>query len=169
MTTALAVLFCLLSASLPISYDSGNYPYPTTFGAFFRHNPYCLVDPSCANPFASPSESRISSGFAANGFQAENSILGLALPNYLLFLGLLAAGVVAACRSVQQPWLRRIVLTAIGLWVWLEINRWFSYIPSEVGVERSDLVWALQHLAVDAVTYALLLGAWYYGTRHQNT
>jgi hypothetical protein len=106
---------------LPLYMYSG-YPYGSspTFWDVFRHNPYCLVDPTCISPFSN-------NGPATRFAYHESSFFDLALPNYFFFLLLLMILVALIVRySSSRKYLHFALLAVVALWCILEHNRWFD-------------------------------------------
>jgi hypothetical protein len=133
----------------PIAY---NVTWGTDFGQVFRHDPYCLLDPSCLNPLGGGTDG-IDGGFVGN-FDDMNRVQGLAFPNYIFFLACNSVVAVATGRLVRHRWLRLSPVTILCVWICLAVNRWFAaittYQDSNSGV--AYLGWLFQHLAFDAVS-----------------
>lgn len=134
---------------MPIAYSTNG---GSRFSATFRHNPYCLIDPTCLNPFGGGTDG-VDRGFLGSSDRTK-SIRGFALPNYLLFLTCCSLVAVAIQWWVKRARVRLVAVLCVYVWAWLEVNRWFAaimiYQYANSGADYLD--WLLQHLAVDVVS-----------------
>ncbi len=110
-----------------------------TFGGVFRQNPYCLVDPTCLNPFTKKYTSGTNQGFALHEFNGTNTFANLARPNYVFFMAMLTlptALITYFLRTRGQ--LQLVLLGVIALWCILEVQRWINelaaYSASRLGL-----------------------------------
>lgn len=132
-----------------------------TFWGIFRQNPYCLVDPTCMNPWGDLRDGFANRGFAQNEFWSMNNFSGLAWPNYVFFMLLLIAVVVLVVRFVPKRWhMRWIALDVVGAWCVVEINRWFLNINHSVS-PHAETVLLGQQYGLIAFSLAVLGGVAY--------
>jgi heme A synthase len=143
-----SVVGFLLLVHLPIGYGT---LVPTSYQTFAR-SPYCAIDPSCVSVTSPGSFGLTNSGFATHDFEDMNTVRGLALANYTLFLAFLTAVIAAVARATRRRAIRYGVLAAVCVFALLEVNRWFDQIPGE------SSSWVMAHLAYDIATVGFVVG-----------
>jgi hypothetical protein len=162
MGAIMSLVVLLLSVHASINYSP--YNGRSTL-AYIADNPYCLVDPSCLNPFGRGANGLTDHGFVGNDFADMNSFAGLALPNYLFFVALMSAAGYTVSRRLSSRRVRQVILLIIIVWVLLEINRWFSQIVITTDSSAASLDWLVQHIVVDLATLGTVVWAIMRGAR----
>jgi hypothetical protein len=151
MGVILSFVVLLLSVHVSITYPP--YNGRSTL-AYIVERPYCLIDPSCLNPFGGGANGLTDHGFAGNDFADMNSFTGFALPNYTCFVAVMSAAGYTASRHLRGRIVRQVIVGAVIVWVWLEINRWFSQLTNAPTTDSSVdvLDWFVQHVVLDVAT-----------------
>jgi hypothetical protein len=128
--------------------------HESDFYSAFRHNPYCVLDPTCINPLGGSIDGLRNWGFARNDFIDMNHFSGMALPNYGLFMMVLAS-FVAFTHTRWLPHSRRRILIGLVGWAVLEHLRWFSSMDWSVSNHDQIVLW-LQFLGLLAFSLSLI-------------
>lgn len=150
MSVFWSVLGALLTVHAPIAYNLRGEAGYKVFGRV----PYCAVDPTCESIVRPGSGELLGGGFAQNEFGSMNKMSGLAVPNFVLFLLANACLLLFVRTTVAARWLANVLIAAIIVWAWCEVNRWWCQLA-----EPNEVRWVSGHLAADVVTVALLVGA----------
>jgi hypothetical protein len=135
-----------------------NQPTCITPLDYYRHDPYCIVDPACVSPLYRP---------YANGAQDWTGVFGwrlgegqlpptatraLALPNFVAFLASMAAIRTLITFRVRSAVFARMLLFGVGTWIFLEVVRWYFQFAGG----RFDLVVAPEAVLILGVSLAIV-------------
>lgn len=124
-------------------------------------NPYCALDPSCAN-WTGSEPSKPGAGFARHEYTAQNDVGGLALPNYLAFLavaGLCLAFYKGARMRLKRSFASGVVVAIV--WCLLESWRWLA----PIDWANSDANFFVWSLATPIVTISSVIALGFGGAR----
>jgi len=98
---------------------------------YYRHDPYCIIDPACVSPLYKPYASGAQDWTGVSGWRLGEGQLpppatrALALPNFAAFLAFMAAIRAVITFRVRSAVLARMLLFGVGTWIFLEVGRWY--------------------------------------------
>jgi hypothetical protein len=98
---------------------------------YYRHDPYCVIDPACVSPLYKPYEdgpqdwTGVSGWRLGEGQRPPPATRALALPNLAAFLIVMAVIRALITSKVRSAVLTRVLLIGVSTWIFLEVGRWY--------------------------------------------
>ena len=153
LTFALWLAFVLVQGKLTDPCMEGSCH---SFAAYERHDPFCIIDPTCVSPFyrdTLPTIPHWEGVIVFDGLSGwGNGRHVLALPNYIAFILVGAGLVIAVVRYIRRPSVRRLALFAIYAWCTYTVMGWFAYIsyvdPTTPWINPESLAFLLGSLSI---------------------
>jgi hypothetical protein len=108
-----------------------NQPTCITPLDYYRHDPYCIIDPACVSPLYKPYEDGAQDWTGVSGWRLGEGQLpppatrALALPNLAAFLVVMVAIRALITSKVRSAAHARVLLFGVSAWIFLEVGRWY--------------------------------------------
>lgn len=135
-----------------------NQPTCITPLDYYRHDPYCIIDPACVSPLYRPYVSGVQDWTGVSGWRLGEGQLpppatrALALPNLAAFLVIMATIRAIVVSKARSPVLAKVLLFGVSIWVCLEVCRWYFQFAGG----RLDLLAAPEAVFILSVSLAIV-------------
>jgi hypothetical protein len=104
-----------------------------SFSEYVKNDQFCALDPTCVSPFYKAGIPGVQnwvdlqSARLPAGQQSPDGVHALAIPNYVLFMIVLAIIIGLVVKHVRRMRTRKLILTALFTWLSIEITFWFVF------------------------------------------